>query len=605
MDDLRARLSQAGAVLFVGTDTWRAGCEATLLESPRAIIETWEPGEVPGALAQVDEALREGLTVAGFVAFEAGRAFGLSHHEPWSRTPLVWMACYEPNNVRSLEPDELPASADFPVPDVTVALNISRQDYCAAIAAIKEYIAAGDTYQVNYTCHARFEMLGDPARYFLAMLGSHPVPYAAWLNLGDAQVLSLSPELLLRKRGRLIATKPMKGTRPRGRTLQEDADLARDLVTSVKDRAENLMIVDMMRNDLGRFCELGSVRTPVLFEAEKYGTVWQMTSTVVGTVPQGSGVADVFAATFPGASVTGAPKKRTLEIIRELEPEPRGVYCGAIGLFMPGGDFTCNLPIRTLVHRDSQYDLGIGAGIVWDSDEQAEYDETLLKSTFAFRIQPAMELFETLLLNRDREYAHLQNHIARLLASADYWDFAADEQAIRDLLAQVAAEAPDAPVVVRLSLNRAGRLTVSTRPAPDPPTGPATVRLSTKRVDSGDRLLYHKTNRRDLYDRERQAATDDGLFEVIFANERDCLTEGAITNIFLRIDGHWVTPPITEGLLPGIWRQAFIDRTGSRQEPLPIEALSRAEEVLIGNSVRGSVKVGRVLYGEQALFSLR
>jgi len=272
------------------------------------------------------------------------------------------------------------------VPDLH--LNVTRDEYGAAIAAIKDYIAAGDTYQVNYTCHARFAAALDPRDYFLAMVRSHPVPYAAYVNLGPAQVLSLSPELLLDKRGPHLRTKPMKGTRPRGRTPAEDAALRAELTTSLKDRAENLMIVDMMRNDLGRICEIGSVAVPILFEAEQYGTVWQMTTTVTGQLRDDLGLADIIAATLPGSSVTGAPKRRTMEIIRELEPEPRGVYCGAIGLFTSDRDFTLNLPIRTLVHRDGQYDLGIGAGIVWDSDPQSEYEETLLKSQFARRLAP-------------------------------------------------------------------------------------------------------------------------------------------------------------------------------------------------------------------------
>jgi len=293
--------------------------------------------------------------VAGFMCYEAGRAFGLDTHEPSDLVPLFWFGVYGEEAVGGVTDPDLsrsvtaPTAVVGPIPDMR--LNVTRDEYVAAIARIKDYIAAGDTYQVNYTCHARFEADLDPVDYFLAMVDSHPVPYAAYLDIGEAQIISVSPELLLEKRGPMLTTKPMKGTRKRGRTPEEDAALREELTTSLKDRAENLMIVDMMRNDLGRICEIGSVAVPVLFAAEQYGSVWQMTTTVTGRLRSGTSLGDIMAAILPGSSVTGAPKRRTMEIIRELEGEPRGVYCGAVGLWLPNGDFTFNLPIRTLVHR--------------------------------------------------------------------------------------------------------------------------------------------------------------------------------------------------------------------------------------------------------------
>jgi para-aminobenzoate synthetase/4-amino-4-deoxychorismate lyase len=353
------------------------------------------------------------------------------------------------------------------------------------------------------------------------------------------------------------------------------------------------MIVDMVRNDLGRVCATGSVQVPRLFTAEKYGTVWQMTTTVTCRLSEGADLAPVLAATFPGASITGAPKRRTMEIIRELEPEPRGVYCGALGLIEPGGEFTLNLPIRTLVHRAGEWDLGIGAGIVWDSDAQAEYEETLLKASFAFRLTPDLRLFETLLLEETRRYTYLPQHLARLAASAEYWTFPFDREKTQRALA-VLAQAGHVPIVVRLELDQDGRLRFSTRNIPTPPGGPVRVLLSAQPTDSSDRYLYHKTTRRALYDQERHAALAQDFFEVLFRNERGNLTEGAITNLFVRTREGWLTPPLEEGLLPGIWRESFLRETGAEERPITLEQLAEAEEVVVGNSVRGKVQVGEI-----------
>ncbi len=416
MSKLQALLEQPNSLLFWGKDTWQEGAEAVLLHDPRRVLVADQPAEVPGLLEEAQGELSQGRYLGGYLSYEAGIAFGLSTHPPGDLVPLVWLASYPREHVHSLPQSEL-----YPLmqpPDQTnleVRLNVSSEEYMETIAAIKRLIAAGDTYQVNYTCHARFHLEADPLGYFLTLVRSHAVPYAAYLNLGKAQVLSLSPELFLQRRGTVLETRPMKGTRQRGRSGEEDERLAQELVTAEKDRAENVMILDMMRNDLGKIALVGSVEVPALFTAEKYRSLWQMTSTAVGQIPPELTLRDLMTATFPGASITGAPKHRTMEIIRGLELEPRGLYTGALGLFQPSGDFTCNLPIRTLVHREGWFDLGIGAGIVWDSDPQSEYEETLLKSQFAFTMLPDLRLWETLLLTASGEYTYAKEHLdARL-----------------------------------------------------------------------------------------------------------------------------------------------------------------------------------------------
>ncbi|MFO7945484.1 MAG: aminodeoxychorismate synthase component I [Armatimonadota bacterium] len=605
MDSARIEeiLRQPGSVLLCGSGTWMDDADAIVLHEPEQVAAIHTPGEVADFVAAIEAAQKRGQYVISSLSYEAGAAYGLPNHPPLSDRPLGWMAAYAPGSMVTLPAASLPeVRGDFDASDVDVRLNVTREEYVGAIARIKELIASGDTYQVNYTCRARFEWGVDPLHYFLEMTGSHPVPYAAWINAGDLQILSMSPELFMQRRGDIVSSKPMKGTRGRGRTLEEDEALAREMTSVPKDRAENLMIVDMVRNDIGRFAEIGSVEVPALFTPEKYRTVWQMTTTVTGRVPEEVELSDIFAATFPGASITGAPKHRTMEIIQELEPDQRGVYCGAIGLFMPAGesgrgDFTCNLPIRTLVHRGGHFKLGIGAGIVWDSDPQSEYEETLLKSHFAFKILPDLRLFETMLLSEDGEYAFLEGHLDRLQRSAEYWDYPCEREAVRQRLDDFAADA-DAPIVVRLELDQYGQLRIETREMPQPPEAAVDIVIAPETVDETDRIYFHKTTLRELYDRELHRARGEGYFEAIFRNFRGHITEGCITNLFVRQGEQWLTPPVSDGLLPGVWRAHFIKQVGAVEQSLTSEDLAGADEIVIGNSVRGRITVGRVCAGD-------
>lgn len=605
MLDVFQLLNTPQAVLFWGQGTWLEAPGVVLAHDPVDVRAAADAGQVLELLECVAQETQRGRWVAAFVSYEAGSAFDLPTHPPSLLAPLAWMAAYDQADVHLLDPDELPClSPPEGLAETAVTLNVSPQQYGDAITRIREYIAAGDTYQVNYTCHARFRLDADPLAYFLTMVRSHPVPYAAYLNLGDRQVLSLSPELFLQRRGEVVSSRPMKGTRRRGRTLAEDAALAAELTSSIKDRAENLMILDMVRNDLGRVGRIGSVRVPRMFTAEKYRSVWQMTSTVEVDVAPAVTVRELFAATFPGASITGAPKRRTMEIIRELEPEPRGLYCGAIGLFAPDGDFTCNLPIRTLIARDGAFDLGIGAGILWDSQTGAEYEETLLKSQFAFRSAPDLRLFETLLLQASGEYLWLEEHLARLATAAEYFDFPCDVETLRDALVAHAQTAPR-PSVARLEIDWQGRWSLHPRPLAPSPVAPVRVLLSDQRTDSTSALYFHKTTARGLYDREQRRATGDGYYEVLFCNEEGRLTEGSVTNLFLRLGETWYTPPVTDGLLPGLWRHQFMAQCGAIEASLTTADLRAAAEAIVGNSVRGAVVVDEVVASDGTVLHRR
>ncbi len=485
---------------------------------------------------------------------------------------------------------------------------------------------------------ARFDLDIDPLDYFLALVVRQPVPYAAFLDLGETQILSLSPELFLRRQGTSVESMPMKGTRPRGDNPAHDAALARELICSEKDRAENLMIVDMVRNDLGRVSRAGSIYVPALFAVEPYRTVWQMASTVTGKVRRDAAPGQIIAATFPGASITGAPKHHTMEIIAQLETEPRGVYTGTVGLFLPGGDFTSNLAIRTLVHERGRFRLGVGAGIVWDSDPEEEYRETLTKASFALpsagspwepapvpeRVRAAsIGLFETILLEAGSgaevgggsgpaappaakgrggatteqgvisRYRDLSQHLARMEASADRLGLAFDRAAAKSVLAELAS-ATDNPAVVRLELGADGELHSSGRAAPEKPSAPIALMVSPFRTDPRDPLLAHKTTARHLYDRERERALACGRQEALFLNHLGHVTEGAITNVFARYGDSWVTPPLEDGLLPGIWRSGFLSETRATERSLTLAELLLADEIVVGNSVRGAIRVDTV-----------
>lgn len=676
-----------------------------MFSDPCRILVADKPDDLPGLLAEVEAEQERGRYVAGYLAYEAGAVYGLTVRDPASDAlPPAWMAVYSPESLTVVPETEWRGHLDqVDVSRVAQALarirpelSVSREQYIDAISRVRAYIAAGDTYQVNYTVRGRFP-LGtagaappgaapgeaapngaapadaiDPLDYFLALVIRQQVPYAAYLDLGDAQVVSLSPEMFLRRDGGRLESRPMKGTRPRGATHAEDVALAYELAETEKERAENLMIVDMVRNDLGRVCRAGSVRVPTLYAVEPYRTVWQMTSTVVGDVNPRATLGDIMEAMFPGASITGAPKHHTMEIIAELETEPRDVYTGAVGLFCPGRDFTCNIAIRTIVHRDGRCRLGTGSGVVWDAEPAAEYEETLVKATFAtppapkpglaaggWRPDPAKRLraafavagpaspgaaaegaylFETLLLDAREgdqtvecpeglaglspslvlsdtavltRYLFADEHLARMAASATALGLPFDGQTAREILIGLARVTPDVSVV-RIELDAAANFSLSTRGVPEqvngagggptPGGGPvrggfasATLLVSPFRTDADDPFLRHKTSVRGFYNREHRRALHQGHFDALFFNRLDHVSEGAITNVFARFGEKWATPPVTDGLLPGIWRAWFLEEKGATERSLTLEELLGADEILAGNSVRGAVRVSRLV----------
>jgi para-aminobenzoate synthetase/4-amino-4-deoxychorismate lyase len=549
---------------------------------PRHIVEAHRPEEVLPALRRIDALVQEqGLHAAGFISYEAAPAFdrALQVRAASDPFPLLWFGLFP-------EPEIIPPPrAAQPAPALHWTPTIGRAAYDEAIAHIKEHIARGDTYQVNYTFRLRAPFSGDPWPLFQTLAHVQQADYAAFVETERYAICSASPELFFRLDGSLLASRPMKGTAARGRWLAEDEAQAEWLHHSEKNRAENVMIVDMIRNDLGRVARTGTVNVPRLFAVEKYPTVWQMTSTVEAQTD--ASLPDIMAALFPCASITGAPKARTMQIISDLETTPRRLYTGTIGFIAPDRRAQFNVAIRTvLVDRQrAQAEYGVGGGIVWDSDSAEEYAECETKARVLTAQWPDFSLLETILWEPNDGYFLLPYHLRRLQDSARYFDFPADPAAIHAELTACAATLPHAPHRVRLLLARDGTPSVHATPlADDAPTRPVRLGLAPTPVNSASPFLYHKTTHRQLY--EEALASRPDCDDVLLWNERGEITETAIANIVLRLDNQLVTPPLSSGLLPGTFRASLIDQGEVREQVITREMLHRAQHIYRVNSVR-------------------
>jgi para-aminobenzoate synthetase/4-amino-4-deoxychorismate lyase len=461
---------------------------------------------------------------------------------------------------------------------------------------VRRHIQRGDVYQINYTAPVRFRAPGDPRLLYRRLRRRQHVPYGAYLNLGDRQILSCSPELFFRRDGERVVTRPMKGTIRRGRTLEEDRALREELAADPKNRAENLMIVDLLRNDLSVCCRPGSVTVPALYTTESYDTVTQMTSTVEGRLRAGEGLSSVLRALFPCGSVTGAPKRRAMRLIRELESAPRGVYCGAIG--MAGPDTAVfSVAIRTAVIEGGEGAMGVGSGIVWDSESTAEYEECQLKTQFLTPSatsrqtrpdQPPPRLIETMRFDGVR-LPLLDRHVERLGRSAAYFDYPFDEERFRRRVrTSVLRQDADTVHKVRATLDRWGRVTVEATPIEEGGDAPWRLTVADEQVESDDPLFYHKTTHRQVYERALQSARADGFDEALLRNQRGDVTEGTYSNVFVRLGNGLATPPVECGLLAGVYRDYVLDTQEHAEERvLTLDDLHRADAIYCCNAVRG------------------
>ncbi|HEX6400521.1 MAG TPA: aminodeoxychorismate synthase component I [Actinomycetota bacterium] len=533
------------------------------LVEPVGVLAATRPDEVVPVLEAAEAAAGRGLWVAGFVAYEA--APGLDPRltvrrgepdDPFAGLPLAWFGIFE-----RAEESALPVPRDEPIAEVpagTWVPTTTRDRYVAAIRRIRELIAAGETYQVNHTMRLRAHVEGDPRGFYRDLVHAQRGAYAAYVDLGRYRLLSASPELFFERTGDRIVTRPMKGTAPRGRWPAEDREAAERLVASAKDRAENAMIVDLLRNDLGRIARHGTVTWDDAFAAERYETVWQLTTTVSASLPPGAAIADVFRALFPSGSVTGAPKVRTMEIIAELEDAPRGVYCGAVGFLAPPGsgrpDARFNVAIRTVTidATTGAAEYGAGGGVTWGSDPAGEHEEAVSKARVLTVRRPPFDLLETMRFEPGSGVRNLDPHLRRLAESAAYFGFAFDAGAVRDAVEAAVAAAPPRPSRVRLTLARDGAVrAVSTALAPD--TEPVRVELD----------------------------------DVLLVNDRNEVTESTIANVAVRLEGRWWTPPLEAGLLPGIGRAVAIAEGRLEERSITVDEVLVAEDLALVSDARG------------------
>ena len=564
------------------------------LAEPVGVLEARRPDEVAPTIEAAGAAAARGLWAAGYVAFDAAPGLdpdlAVRERTPgdaFEALPLAWFALFEDKqDVPALEPVALePPSSPSPWRP-----SVERPAYDDAIARIRELIAAGETYQVNHTLRMRARLAGDERGFYRDLVLAQRGGFGAYLNLGRYRVLSASPELFFRLDGDRVTTRPMKGTIARGRWLSEDEEAAERLVSSGKDRAENAMIVDLVRNDLGRVAVPGSVRVTRMFDAERYETVWQLTSTVEADLRPGTSLVDVFRALFPSGSVTGAPKVRTMRIIRDLEDSPRGVYCGAIGYLAPAGSGEPNanfsVAIRSVVLDTSTgaAEYGVGGGITFDSSAAGEYEEVLAKARVLTAARPAFDLFETIRHEPGEGFRHLAEHLERLGSSARYFGFRFEAETAVAAMKRAAADRGGA-FAVRLTLSRDGSVATDVRELHPIPDRPVRLAIDDEPVDPNEIWLFHKTTRRQPYERRREKRPD--VDDVVLVNARGEVTESTIANLAVRFEGRWVTPPLDAGLLAGTYRSELLREGSLTERPIRISELVAAEEIALVSSVRG------------------
>lgn len=557
-------------------------------------IAAYRQEDVLDAVAAIEHAADQGLWAVGYIGYEAAPAFDpnlvvRSRSDSFHRElPLLWFGLFA---TRVLNPDVTIRRGGYelspwePVDD--------RESYERRVQTIRDHIRAGDTYQANYTTRLRAHFRGDAIGFYHDLTAAQSGGYGTYLDTGRFQIVSASPELFFDRYAvgpgvdRLIA-RPMKGTAPRGRWGTEDEQQREALAASAKDRAENLIIVDLLRNDLGRVAEFGTVAVTNLLAVERYDTVWQMTSTIVCKVAAERSLTEVLRGLFPCGSITGAPKVRTMEIIRELESQPRGVYTGAIGFVAPsrapGPRASFSVGIRTVVidAETGEAEYGIGGGVTYDSDPAAEYEEAILKARILTYGRSRFELLETLRWNPVSGWFWLDRHLSRLAASADYFGVPLDRDQVVARLERAVQGGEESRV--RLTVDRSGNIGVEVQRLQLEELRSIGVAIDPEPVDTSSPFLFHKTTRRNVYDDRRRRHPD--AEDVLLVNEAGELTESTIANVAVKLAGTWFTPPVESGCLPGVYRAVLIEEGRLVERRIHLDELAACEGLAIVNSVR-------------------
>lgn len=574
-------------------DRSEAGGPALLFAAPAEIVSAAGIADVPAAFARIEAGLARGLHAAGFFAYELGYAFEprLAGLLPAGRSlPLLWFGLFEaPVPVAVSALDRHFAGRGAPPPLEALEFGQDERGHAESVQRVLDYLQAGDAYQVNLTFPIRFRYRGDPLSLYGALRASQPVAHGGIVAMAGTTILSVSPELFIETAAGRAMTRPMKGTAARGTDAAADAAAKAALRADPKQRAENLMIVDLLRNDLGRVSELGSVAVPALFSVESYPGFHTLTSTVTSRLQPGLSLSGLVQAMFPCGSVTGAPKLRAMAIISELEPEPREVYTGSIGMIAPNGDLRFNVAIRTAMFRAGGEGVyGVGGGIVADSVAASEYAECRLKARVLTDLAADYGLFETLRWSAARGYVRLPLHLDRLAASADSLGFRFDRAAVAARLAECERGfAAGQDQRVRFELRRNGDLEIRVAALPPEPEAAVLVAVASLRVDAGDPFLRHKTTRRQAFDDASAAASALGCGDAILLNRQRFVTESTRGNLFLARGGLLLTPPVEHGLLPGVLRRELLESGAAREAAIRLDELVAAKDWFIGNSLRG------------------
>lgn len=579
------------AAPFVFLDDHLSG-QSRHYTAPLRIISAYNAAQAKIAFAQIEAALADGFYVAGYAAYELGYVIIDPPHarRPKTNAPLLSFGVFERFDTHSAPH----SGSQTPLPALTPAW--SEADYLSRYERVIEYIKAGDIYQANLT----FALIGQSAAapdfvyLYERLKARQPVRYGGLIALDGPQILTLSPEQFFAVKDRRATARPMKGTAPRGKSKAEDARIAAAMQADEKSQAENLMIVDLLRNDLSRVSVAGSVKVTDLFTLETYPTLHQMTSGIEAQLQDGVSITDVFTRLFPCGSVTGAPKIRAMEIIHEMEDAPRGPYCGAIGYFDPNGSASFNVAIRTLFSspKEGGYETryNVGSGVVIDSVGADEYAECLLKSRIVTDVmRPDFDLIETLRWTPHEGYAALEPHMIRLMRSAQTLGFTLDMIAVMAALDE-AVQGQATPQRVRLALSHDGGINVQ-RANLTPITDPARIVISKNPLTPDVQITAHKVSARRFYDGERaRVQAINSCDEVLFVNESGALCEGSFTSLFARKGGQLYTPPLSAGVLPGILRGQMIDSGKAVERDLTPRDLEQAEAIFIGNSLRGLIR---------------
>lgn len=603
LDDAQATLSAPTSRLYTDLE---------------AVLRCDEPDRLDCFWRQVEAGMAKGLQALVLADYEWGvRLQGLDGLDGCLQVLLfrrfahlsadeveAWLSAFDRPHVTTDHVDD-PGQAAV----LAVRTSVDRAGFGEVIRHIHAAIAAGETYQVNYSYRLDCEVVGSPVSLYRRLRARQPVGYGAFIALPEGErlrhVLSFSPELFVEYRGGVLRTRPMKGTAPCSVDEAENAACAEQLRNDAKNRAENLMIVDLLRNDIGRIAGTGSVRVPALFSVERYQTLLQMTSTIEAEPAPGMQFPDVLRALFPCGSISGAPKLQTMRHIQRLETRPRGLYTGAIGWVEPGsnggmGEFCLSVPIRTLLLQApddegrSRGELGVGAGIVIDSTADEEFAECVLKARFLTGLDPGFALFETLMACRSKGVRQLGRHLSRLAASAQALGFSYCRETLEARLASLCAglETED-PHRLRLVLHHDGRIELTAVLLDALPDTPVQVVLAKSPLPRVHALMSHKTTCRTLYDEALRMAQDLGVFDVLFHDETGRLTEGARSNVFLNLDGQWLTPALDGGgVLPGTMRAAVLEDPAwqAKEAHLTLADLRRAERIVLTNALRGAIE---------------